>query len=331
MSFKLHLAVVAFLFPIAALLCQLQYETSMRPPSQPLLDMYLSADGPLLFRSRVLPHAGIAALRRLSGDRLSNEHANALLQLASAWGALVFVLQFGRRYLPLPSAIAATLLAALYPIWGFVLTGGYYTYPYDFPAFLFSAAGLWAIATRRRIWLPCFVLAGTLSKESLVWLVPASFFVGLGDGDATRRLVTRTALLLLVFAAAYAVPRLLLHPDLAPSLTLQPSDLGRPRWLRNVRDLLFMAERNVFTNVWYPFLLHLPALLFSRRLHGDLRRLYYATPFFLVPIFFFGNVCELRLFNEIVPLGAVGAIHVLTRSCGDASMAQQEAVQASRK
>lgn len=329
MSLKTQIAVLAVLFPVAALLCQLQYEASMRPQSQSILGMYLSPDGPPLFKSRVLPQAGILAIHGLTGGRLSHEHANALLQLFCVWGALFFAFQFARAYLPPASALAATFLAALFPIWGFVETGGYFTYPYDFPAFLFSAAGLWAIARRRQAWLFLFLLAGALSKESIAWLVPASFFVGHRAGEPARRLLLRTTLLLLVFAVAYEVPRLLLDPAHALSLTVQSTGLGEPRWLRNVRDLLFLGGRNVFTNVWYPFLLHVPALVFFARMPGDLRRLYWATPFFLLPIFFFGNICELRLFNEVVPLGAVGAVYVLARHWDDAALRRQVAVQES--
>jgi hypothetical protein len=319
---KTKLAVLALLFSLSALLCQLQYETSRRPESQPVLKMYLDPDGPLHFTSRVLPRTAILAIHRLSGGRLSHEHANALLQLACAWGALLFAFRFAGAYVPPALALAATFLTALFPIWGFVQTGGYYTYPYDFPALLFSTAGLWALARRRHAWLVVFVLAGTLSKESIFWLVPAFCLLHWRSGEPGRWLLTRALLLVAVFAVAYEVPRLLLDPQHAVRVTVQPTGLGEPRWLRNLRSLLLQSGMNPFTNVWYPFFLHLPALLFFTRLHRDIRRLYAATPFFLLPIFMFGNIVEMRLFNEIVPLGALGAVYAFARRWNDAALEQ---------
>jgi hypothetical protein len=64
-------------------------------------------------------------------------------------------------------------------------------------------------------------------------------------------------------------------------------------------------------NVWWVALLHVPPLLFWRRLPRALRAAYLASPFFIVPMFFFANVFELRLYNELIPLGAMSCAAAL--------------------
>jgi hypothetical protein len=249
----------------------------------------------------------------VSGGRLSEEHANALLQLVCIWGALFLTFEFARVYLAPVPALAAAFLTALFPIWGLVHSAGDYTYPYDFPALCFSAAGLLAIARRRTSWLIVVVLLGTANKETIVWLIPASLLVGMQKGERLRWLLWRAALLGLLFAAVYELPRVWLDPHHSLHFTVQTAGPRRDRWLENLNDLLLLNGRNLFTNVWYPFALHVPVLLFAWRLHPDLRRLYWATPLLLLPVFLFGNVSEARLFNEVVPLGAVAAMYVFVR------------------
>lgn len=307
---RTRLAVLAFLFPLAALLCQLQYETSRRPGVQPSLELYLRSELPAVFTGRILPRTAILALQEASGGRLSPQHANALLQLVSIWAGLFLTFELAGAYVAPVPALGAAFLAALFTIWGFVQTAGYYTYPYDFPALLFSAAGLLAIARRRRAWLFLVVLLGSMNKETIVWLVPADFFVRVGTGERLRPLFLKTALLLLLFGAAYELPRMLLARTAALQVTVQATGATEARYLGNLRDLLFLNQRNLFTNAWYPFALHFPPLLFFKRLHGDLRRMYWATPVLLVPIFFLGNVVEARLYNELIPLGAAAAMVV---------------------
>ena len=42
-----------------------------------------------------------------------------------------------------------------------------------------------------------------------------------------------------------------------------------------------------------------------------------ATPVFVVSLFYLGNIWELRLWNELVPLGAVGLVCALHRGEGE--------------
>ena len=324
-SRKTHLAVLAFLFPLAVLLCQLQYESSRRPGIPPIFEMYMRSDLSLLFTSRVLPRLGILAIHGLSGGRLSYAHANALLQLTCIWATLFLVFRFARTYLAPMPALAATFLAAIFPIWGFLEVAGYCAYPYDFPAFLFSTAGLLAIARRRYAWLVVVVLLGTTNRESVVWLVPAFFFVNARPGVRVRWLLVSTTLLGLLFAGTYELTRVLFDPAHTVQVTVQPTGPAGARYVNNLRDLLFLNQRNIYTNVWYPFALHAPAVLFFSRLHGDLRRLYWAVPFLLLPIFFFGNIGEAQYYNEIGPLGAVSAVYLFARLWGETARGEAEA------
>ena len=51
--------------------------------------------------------------------------------------------------------------------------------------------------------------------------------------------------------------------------------------------------------------------MFYGRLPWALKAAYWATPVFLVPLFLFANIFELRLYNELIPLGAMGCAAVL--------------------
>ena len=54
--------------------------------------------------------------------------------------------------------------------------------------------------------------------------------------------------------------------------------------------------------------------------------MYWAVPFLLLPIFFFGNIGEARYYNEIVPLGAVSAICLFARHWGETARGQAAVV-----
>ena len=72
-----------------------------------------------------------------------------------------------------------------------------------------------------------------------------------------------------------------------------------------------MANPGFIQSVWWVAMLHVPPLLFWSRLPRALKAAYVATPLFIVPLFFFGNIYELRLYNELIPLGAMGCAAVL--------------------
>jgi hypothetical protein len=227
------------------------------------------------------------------------------------WGALYAAYLFARCFLDNTTSLAAPLLTAFFPIWGFLGIGAYYAYPYDFPAMMFSTACLWTIVSGRFRLLVVFVVLGTLTKESIVWILPAYVLFNQRAWKADRTLLLRSCVLLIVFLLAYKLPRLWLDPSHGLfSFTVQPTTQGQTRLARN---LALLIPSHAVANVYLPFLLHLPSLLFFRRLPEGLQRLYAATPVFVAPIFLFGNINEIRLFNELAPLGAVGALYMVTR------------------
>jgi hypothetical protein len=300
--------VALLLVPIAVLIALLQKETS-RPE---VLDLYMNIRGDEVYAARVLPRLLIQGVAQLSLHHISAKYANHLLQFASAWGTLWFVFLLARRYAPSMTALAATFLAALFPMFGFLGMAWGYAYPYDLPIFFFSTVGLWAIVTRRFVVLAATVLLGTLTKETMVWVVAAFLFLHWRQRVPDSRLLAQVALLLLVFFVAYLVPRGMLHETTdAAWITALPSAGGRPRLLGNLEELLFLQYRGGVQHVYLALSLHAVPLLWFRRLPHDLQRLYWAAPVFLLPHLLVSNIWEIRLLNEIIPLGSVCTLVLL--------------------
>jgi hypothetical protein len=213
---------------------------------------------------------------------------------------------------------AAALTVAAVP-WGFLSVGYRVSYPYDLPALFFSAAGLAAIVTRRFEALVAVIVLGTLNKETTIFLIPA-YFLAEWPGEARRTLFWRTLILALAFGITYEVPRLLMQPAHSMLITVhtQAGDGAGSRIGSNF-DHLFRGNPGGFLeHVAWVAMLHLPALLSFRRLPWGLKAAYFATPVFIVPTFLFANVYELRLYNELIPLGAMAGAAVLAGSA-DAS------------
>jgi hypothetical protein len=80
--------------------------------------------------------------------------------------------------------------------------------------------------------------------------------------------------------------------------------------------VLFGDPGGFVQNVWWVMLLHAPGLLFFRRLPRPLQAAYLATPVFLAPLFLFANVFEFRLYDELIPLGAMSCAALLVPKSG---------------
>ena len=75
--------------------------------------------------------------------------------------------------------------------------------------------------------------------------------------------------------------------------------------------MLLQGEPGRFIqSAWWVAMLHVPPLLGWKGLPRPLQAAYLATPLFIVPLCFFGNIYELRLYNELIPLGAMGCAAV---------------------
>jgi hypothetical protein len=241
------------------------------------------------------------------------------VQVAFLWAALFAIYKSARLYVPDELAFSAPFIASLSMIWGFMSVHA--TMPYDMPAVFFAAAGTWAVLTRNFPVVLLCVSVGTLNKETNVWLIPAYLFACSRKGDRfDRRLLARVGLLCLAYAAAYAFARFVTYrgetllevlPTTAPN-----TEFGRrSRILTNLDCLLLRYPGDRFhrltQNVYWVLSIHAPALLLWRRLPRDLKAAYLATPFLLLPLMVVGQIYEFRLFNELIPLGAVAMLAVL--------------------
>jgi len=274
-------------------------------------DRWTDGVPPIIWKARVLVRGLILLVTGVS-PHLGPEAANLFVQAAFVAAALVVIYRsMGRVTGPGGALFAAAVAAAAVP-WGFLSVGYRISYPYDLPALFFSAAGLAAIVARRFDLLVVTVALGTLNKETTVFLLPA-YVIAEWPLANRRRLLLRALALTFAFAVAYETPRLLLQSD-APLLVTVYGKVGagqESRLQANLRHVFFGDPGGFIQSVWWVAVLHVPAVLLFRRLPRALRAAYLAAPVFIVPLFFFANVFELRLYNELIPLGAMSCAAAL--------------------
>jgi hypothetical protein len=246
---------------------------------------------------------------------------NLVLQAGFATAGMVGVWLFARRWLGEVGALITAVGTAGWLCWGFAPFTGAVSYPYDLPAFAFSALGLAAVVWRR-YWLLALVIAvGCFNKETVFWLVPAWFFWAMKDPEhrTDRGEWFRSVGLGLLFVAVYTVPRLIFpQGEGASPLTMSylETDPGAPtpgslRLWQNFRLVVLLKPMYGFPWIHTALALHLAAPVLWRRLPADLRWLYAAAIFFVLPTIIVGNVWELRIFNELMPLSVTALLVAL--------------------
>jgi hypothetical protein len=266
---------------------------------------------PIIWQARVLVRGLILTVTAVA-PHLTVEGANLLVQAGFLFGALVVIYRATSLMATPAAALFASALTVASVPWGFFSVGFRVSYPYDLPAIFFTAAGLAAILSRRFDLLVAAIAIGTLNKETTVFLLPA-YVLAEWRTDSARVVITRGLILAAVFAVAYEVPRVLLQsaqPMLVTVHTASGDPAGSRVWL-NLRHLFFGEPGDFIQSVWGVALLHVPPLLYWKQLPRTLKAAYLATPLFIGPLFFFGNIYELRLYNELIPLGAMGCAAVL--------------------
>ena len=248
---------------------------------------------------------------------MNAETVNLLLQVAFLWAALYRMARWSAHYVARGWALAAALLLAATIPWGFLSIGYRISYPYDFPALFFSVAGLEAI-TSGRFRVLCLVTAlGILNKETAVWLIPAFAGCAVAQSGINGPTLRRVALLCAVGGVAWAVPRALVQPfglGFVRSMSLSAYDPAGetliPRMTTNLRELAMLHRGDCWQNVYWPLAMMAPGLLLIWRLPRDMRGLYWGLPVFFVPTMLAANICEVRLFNEVLPLGILSALYL---------------------
>jgi len=310
------------LLALAVLTVQLQKAlTNCLPETYPFFSQYLNLKLPLIFKGRVLMRVLIRALSALGLFGGDPARVNTLLQILFLWAALCLILRIARRFVAhSATACVAPVLACAFLPWGFLEVGFNFSFPYDLPTVFYCALGI-LFLLRRQFWpFLAAVVVGTLNKETMLWLVAAYVFQTLLDREPGVRPWLRMILLGGVFAACYFGPRALLATSADHAVftvssrvdqVMKNGTITHTRLQSNLQELRLNFRGTIYQNVYWAFLLHLPALIGWRRLPRQLRLLYAGVPFLLVPLFLFTNICELRLYNEIIPLGAVAATCVL--------------------
>lgn len=314
---------LAFAIP-SALLASLQHDlTNHTWPSNLILPGYASGEvskemltsaPAAIVQARCLVRGLLLLCSVVGGPHL--EGYNLAIQFLAIWAALALVYATAGRVVPPFAAGAAVLLATTFVPWGFLAVGYTASWPYDLPSLAFAAFGTWAILTRRFGPFAVALALGTLNKETVVFLLPAYLFAVWPH--LPRRTWLRQALVLTaLFAVVYEVPRIVYTHQHLPTVTFSAYDQG-PRWFTNLGHLRFQIQGLPLENIYWAFTLHLAPVLGWRALPRGLRAIYACTPVLLVPIFFVGNLYELRLYNELIPAGAVGTAFVLWRKLGPA-------------
>ncbi len=317
---------LAFVVP-SLLLVSLQEDfTDRTAPNDEILPGYFAGDdlrdilgtAPVsIVQARCLVRGVLTLCTWVGGSHL--EAHNRAVQFASVWGALCLIYAAGARVLSPAKACAAVLLAAGFVPWGFLSISYSVSWPYDLPSLFFAALGMWAILSRRFVGFALSLVLGTLNKETIVFLLPA-YLLAEWPALPWKTLLVRGLILAVLFVAAYELPRMILQGHGSPVVTVSASDYDTPRWRTNVQSLLFKNRGTAFENVYWALSLHLLPLVGWRALPRSLRAIYLAAPALLVPIFLYGNIHELRLYNELIPLGALATVLVVSRKL-DASAA----------
>lgn len=290
-----------------------QREMTWRPEVvDTLFAAYFHGDGARVSNTRLLMREAVNALAGITGVEVLT--INFALQIAAAIIGVVATWCFARRWLGENQAMGATLLAGAWMLWGFGHLGWRISYPYDLPAFAFSALGLLAIATRHFKALIMCIILGTLNKETLPWLIPAWFFFHRDQrGGGSGTLWKQSCILCASFLVAYLLPRLPSahegdHGLVTASLIDYSVESNSPRIIYNLERLLTLKGVYFIGDLQFVLLLHLVPVLMWQYLPVDLRKLYYATPLFIIPMLLAGNVWEVRIFAEILPLTSVAMI-----------------------
>ena len=238
------------------------------------------------------------------------------MELASVFGLLIAVFVVSpsivvRARVPTarlggPAAWAAALLVALaLPFHFLLLEPSRVFYIYDVPAILFFFLGLAAARAGAWRWFyPLFVLA-TLNRETSCFLTVVILLAGWGRWPWRRLLAHVAAQTALWLAVKWALWSVFQH-----NIDLQYGDaagLFKLTWTdnlaaaRHLRTWLLLPA--VYGYLWMPLL-----LVYGRLADPWLRRALLAVPLFHVAMLVPGEILELRIYAEMLPLVVLGLV-----------------------
>ena len=303
--------------PIAIAVAELQLATTYDVgEGKAIFTGYLADGQGAIFHARPLTRWIISATTGLL--HTTPEWSNFWLQSFSMWLAMMSISIASLRIEPRCHPVAPSLLALAWLLFGFLSLGGRIAYPYDIPALFFSALALLALFARSYPLMLVAVCAGSLNKETLIWMIPAWGLCRREGTVSARRALTETAVLALVYTGIYVMLRL--PSDGSSFLTVSaavPSDEdpGRnvSRLWRNMMEFGFQGYGRVRQNVYWPLSLYLAALSLAFRASREFRILAGCSLLYIATILVVGNIWETRLLNEVLPFSSLLVAHWLMR------------------
>ncbi len=306
-SFRKGLVVALVLLAFAVLIVRVQHGLCSIA-SEHVFELFLRGQLGPVFSSRVLMRLLIPIFWAVAPNAWYPEQANTLLQILFCWAGLSATYCFARRWLSWGAALGTSYLTGAWLLWGMLPMGYSFAYPYDLPAFAFSALGL-VVLHRRDFWGFFGILFfGLLCKETLGWLLVVAALYEWQNRGRHFGWLSLSALGLAAIGC-YLAPRLGHWGGSAvPFVTVDPWENRQAqisRVVANLRELAFLSHGSATENVYWFAALFLPVVYAWRRGLPAFVRCCWGGAFFLfVGNFLFGNLWEVRIFNEVVPVGA---------------------------
>ncbi|MGC8841021.1 MAG: hypothetical protein ACP5QZ_06135 [Candidatus Sumerlaeaceae bacterium] len=296
------------LLPFAVLLVRVQHALCAHA-SNGIFNSFLQGQLGPVFSSRILMRLLIPGVWSLAPHAWFPEHANQLLQIGFTGIGLIATYELARSWLSATAALGVSYLAGAWLAWGMLPMGYSFAYPYDLPTFAFSALGLLALA-RRDLWgFAGTVFFGVLCKETIVWLLVVVAIMEWRRRGMLFGWWVFSGLVLLAIVC-YALPRLgFLGSRLYPFATVELWENKEAKITRvaaNIREFGTLAHGSPTENIYWFATIFLPVVFVWRHgLSPFLRACWMGALVLFTGNFICGNVWEVRIFNEIVPLGAV--------------------------
>jgi hypothetical protein len=287
------------------------------------IDRYLGGTAPLPFQERILPAVLIRLLLRIPPlVHFLLKHRLVLSPPAKGCALILSCIALGiAGYFCVQLYRAASKTRALgvmvYPLFLVAVVLSYAVHveqntylPYDMPSLAFFSAGLYAVYTRRYVWLVLIVLAGTFNRETTLFLVMAFALdaasiddttVGGKRFDVTQIPWLRTLLLAVLWTGV--------HAFLAHRFAGNDRSENHIRITENLHRLI-PENWPVLLNICgylLPFVLLLWPRIRPRRI-GNYALL--AVPWFAV-MFCYGVITETRIYGELTPFAVVATVLLL--------------------
>jgi hypothetical protein len=204
-----------------------------------------------------------------------------------------------------------SFLPALMLPFHYLLPAHSYYYVYDIPAVLFFALGLLLLHDRNwRYFYPLFALA-TLNRETSCFLALVYVLVALWR-DPWRQfavhVLAQTAIWVGIKTGLLYVYGANTSPEYADHLNLYKDSLRTNlEYLAQVgTPTLVLAS--VFAFCWIPVLLLADAIP-----SGFVKRALMVVPLFLVAMFYVGEIQELRIYGELIPIVSTASVLLVVR------------------